>query len=111
MSDFEKWDIREADVPYIDNPNKSSFRPVLIIAPDMVLVLKITTHGHSDRPKPYEYEIFKWQEAGLTAPSYIQCDKYIRLNKDRFTGKKYGKLKMTDIIGVETMMRYHGLIR
>ena len=111
MYEFEKWDIWEADVPYIDNPGKSSRRPVLIIAPGVVLVLKITTHGHSDKPKPYEYEAFKWQEAGLTAPSYIQCDKYIKLSQDRFTGKQYGKLKMADIVGVEAMMKYHGLIK
>lgn len=111
MFEFEKWDIWEADVPYIDDPNRTSRRPVLIIAPEVVLVLKITTHGHSDKPRPYEYEVFKWQEAGLTSPSYIQCDKYIKLNAERFTGKQYGKLKMTDIIGVETMMKYHGLIR
>ena len=110
MISLQEWDIWEADVPYIDNPAKSSRRPVLIISPDKVLVLKITTHGHSDRPKPYEYEVFKWQEAGLTAPSYIQCDRYISLAEDRFTGKRYGCLKITDIVGVRSMMHFHGLI-
>ena len=97
-NEMQEWDIWEADVPYIDDPSKSSMRPVLIIAPDRVLVLKITTHGHSSKPKPYEYEIFKWSEAGLTAQSYIQCDKFISLTPDRFTGKKYGNLKIIDIV-------------
>ena len=51
MLDLQEWDIWEADVPYIDKPTKSSRRPVLVISPDKVLVLKITTHGHSDKPK------------------------------------------------------------
>lgn len=42
MISLQEWDIWEADVPYIDNPAKSSRRPVLIISPDKVLVLKIT---------------------------------------------------------------------
>ena len=111
MTGMKEWEIWEADVPYLEDPSKSSVRPVLIIALDKVLVLKITTHGHSDRPRPYEYEVFKWQEAGLPAKSYIQCDKYISLSKGRFTGKKYGSLKMTDIVGVRQMMHYHGLIK
>lgn len=107
--DFNRWEIWEADVPYIDNPNKSSIRPVLIIEPNRVLVLKITTHGHSPEAKPFEYTVFKWREAGLTAQSYIQCDKYIELDQSRFTGKRYGKLLMADIAGVKQMMSWHGL--
>lgn len=110
MSDYSRWEIWEADVPYIDDPKKSSKRPVLIISPEIVLVLKITTHGHSDKPKPYEYEVMKWQEAGLTAQSYIQCKQYIRLDKNSFTGKQYGKLKMTDIVLLQQMMRFNNLI-
>ncbi len=82
----------------------------LIIAPDKILVLKITTHGHSDKPKPYEFEIAKWEDAGLPAQSYIQCDKYISLEDKMFTGKKYGKLKACDIILLQQMMKFHSLM-
>ena len=106
-----RWEIWEARVPYIDQNNKSSIRPVVIIEPGKVLVLKITTHGHSMNPKPYEYEIFKWEEAGLTMKSFIQCNRYIELEETSFTGRQYGKLSMVDIVGVQQMMKYHGLIR
>ena len=84
---------------------------MLIISPTEVLVLKITTHHHSDKPKPYEYEIMKWSEAGLTAQSYIQCDMFYRLPDSSFTGKSYGRLMAVDIIGVQQMMRFHRLIK
>ncbi len=107
---FERWEIWEADVPYVDDPNMSKKRPVLIIAPDKVMVLKITTHGHSDKPKPYEFEIAKWEDAGLPAQSYVQCEKYVNLDADRFTGKQFGKLKACDIVLLQQMMKYHNLM-
>ena len=110
MFNFQKWEIWEADVPYIEDSSKSKKRPVLIISSTEVLVLKMTTHQHSDRPKPYEYEIMKWQEAGLTAKTYVQCDRFIQLGHERFTGMQYGRLQTTDIVCIQPMMRFHGLI-
>ena len=107
--DLKIWDIWEANVPYIDDNTKSSKRPVLILASNVILVLKMTTHQHSNNPKPFEYEVMKWQDAGLTAKTFIQCDRFITLPLSSFTGKKYGRLTMTDIIGVRTMMSFHGL--
>lgn len=111
MFKFETWDIVQAEVPYIDDPAQSSIRPVLIISPTEVLVLKMTTHHHSEKPKPFEYEMMKWGESGLTSRTFIQCNRFISLSDDNFTGKKYGRLTPTDIIGVRTMMRYHGLTK
>lgn len=108
---MHEWDIYEADVPYIEDETQSSLRPVLIISEKEVLVLKMTTHQHSNKPRPYEYEIMKWEKAGLTAQTYIQCDKFIRLREEQFTGKYYGRLQATDIIGVKVMMKFHGLIK
>ena len=102
MYNFQKWEIWEADVPYREDPLKSSRRPVLIISPNEVLILKMTTHHHSEKPKPYEYEIAKWLD--------ILYDRFIKLGQERFSGKQYGRLQMTDIIGVQYMLQYHGLI-
>lgn len=111
MLDLQKWDIWEADVPFSENKVESKRRPVLIISPSEVLVLKMTSHNKSSKPKPYEFEIMKWEKAGLSVQTYIQCDKYIRLKKDQFTGKKYGRLQAVDIIGVQALMHFHGLIK
>ncbi len=111
MLNLQTWEIWEADVPYQEDNSKSSIRPVLIVSPTEVLVLKVTTHQHSENPKPLEYEISKWMEAGLTAKSFVQCDKFIQLGEGRFTGKKYGRLKAVDIICIQQMMKFHGLIK
>ena len=109
MPDFQQWEIYEADVPFDEDINKSKKRPVLIISPTEVLVLKLTTHGHSDSPKPLEYEILKWAEAGLEVKTFVECNRYVRLTRERFTGKKYGRLQLTDIVLLRQMMRFHGL--
>lgn len=109
MRKMERWDIFAADVPYEEDPNKSDIHPVLIISDNECLVLKVTSHNGSDKPKPYEYTVMKWKEAGLTKLSFIQCNRFIQLSKDRFTGKYYGRLQMVDIIGLQQMMHYHGL--
>lgn len=111
MANRQEWEIWEAEVPYAEDNRKSSIRPVLIVSPTECLVLKITSHGHSEKPKPLEYEIAKWQQAGLTMQSYVQCDRFIRLAEDRFTGKQYGRLQSSDIIGIRYMMKFHGLIK
>lgn len=111
MHNMKLWDIVEADVPFREDPDRSKKRPVLIVSETEYLVLKLTTHGHSDKPKPYEYEIVKWQEAGLTAMTYIQCDRFVHLPASRFTGRQYGRLQAVDVIGVKTMMRFHGLVK
>ncbi len=109
MIELRQWEIYEADVPFKDDNTTSKKRPVLIISPTEMLVLKLTSHGHSDKPKPYEYEISKWAEAGLETHTFIECDRYIRLGEERFTGKMYGRLQLTDIILLRQMMMFHGL--
>ncbi len=111
MYRFQQWDIYEADVPFREDTARSKKRPVLIISPSEVLVLKLTTHGHSEKPKPYEYEMVRWKAAGLSAKTYIECDRYVRLGLERFTKKYYGRLQAADIIGLQAMMRFHGLIK
>ena len=81
MYDLHQWDIWEADVPYTEDKSKSSIRPVLIISDMEVLVLKMTSHHQSDKPKPYEYEMMRWEEAGLKMKTFIRCDKFIRLSE------------------------------
>lgn len=106
---LEQWSIYEADVPFREDPTKSKKRPVLMISPREVLVLKMTSHGHSDSPKPFEYELMRWEDEGLTTKTFVECDHFVRLGMERFTGKRYGRLLASDIIGVQAMMKFHGL--
>ncbi|MBR2135436.1 MAG: type II toxin-antitoxin system PemK/MazF family toxin [Bacteroidales bacterium] len=106
---FQQWEVWDADVPYLDDEGKSKVRPVVIISPQKVLVLKLTTHQHSSKPKPFEYELAKWEDAGLSNITFVQCDKFISLKPENFTGRKRGRLKMVDIIGIKNMLHFHGL--
>lgn len=111
MYDFQKWDIWEADVPYREDATRSKTRPVLIISETEVLVLKMTTHNESDKPRPFEYELMRWEQAGLRKQTYVECDRFVRLGEERFTGRKFGRLQAADIIGIQPMMKFHGLIK
>lgn len=110
MADMERWEIWEADVPF-EEKSGSKKRPVLIISDTEVLVLSLKMTSHEPRYKSLEgeYEVMRWQEAGLKKPTVIQCSKELKLEKKCFTGKQYGRLTATDIIGVQAVMRYMGI--
>lgn len=110
MIDFQRWEIWEADVPFEDKPG-SKRRPVLFLSETGMLVLSLKMTSHEARYKKLEgeYEIMRWQEAGLSKPTVIQCSKLLELDRDRFTGKKYGRLTATDIIGLQAVLRYMGI--
>lgn len=107
MTKMKRWEIWEADVPYEENKGHKK-RPVLILSEtDMIVFsLKMTSHKARYKKLEGEYEIMKWQEAGLEKPTVIQCSKRLKLEKSRFTGKQYGRLMATDIIGMQALLQY-----
>ncbi len=107
MIEMKRWEIWEADVPYEEN-NGHKKRPVLILSETKVMVvsLKMTSHEPRYHSMNGEYEVMKWREAGLEKPTVIQCSKRLKLEKERFTGKQFGRLSATDIIGMQTMLEY-----
>ncbi len=104
---MERWDIWEAIVPYEEGPGEKG-RPVVILSEEEAIVfsLKMTSHAPRYDKLEGEYELMKWQEAGLTKPTVVQCSKLLKLDNNAFTGKKYGRLTATDIIGLQAMLRY-----
>jgi len=110
MQQFEQWQIWKAKVVHDDNRGFEE-RPVVIISEEemIVLSLKVTTHGHSGKVRPFEYEIMKWKEAGLDKGSVVQCEKYHKIPKEYMTNYYYGRLSAADIVMLQAMMKYHGL--
>ena len=110
MADYNKWEVWRARVDFDDGMG-SKERPVVIISGEkqIVLALKVTTHNHSGRVRPFEYEIQFCKEAGLDDGSIIQCEKYYHIPCGRMTEHKYGRLSAADIIMVQTMMKFNGL--
>lgn len=94
---MKRWDIYIADVPFEDLP-ESKLRPVLILDGDVLLVdcLKMTSHP----PRPGEYSLQKWREAGLHKATTVRLSKRLLLNQDAL--RKYvGHLQPIDILEIE----------
>lgn len=112
MGQYKQWEIWKARV-YHDDDNGFENRPVVVISEDelIVLALKITTHGHSGKVRSLEYEIFDLEPTGLDKGSVIQCDKYHRLPKANMSDIRYGRLSSADIVHLQVLMKYHGLLQ
>lgn len=110
MIEYQRWEIWEANVPF-EEGNMSKKRPVLILSEDKMLVLSLKMTSHEPRYKKLEgeYEIMKWEEAGLLKPTVIQCSKLLRLCRNQMTNKQYGRLSATDIIGLQAVLHYMGI--
>jgi len=107
MADYQRWEIWEAVVPFEEGISKKR-RPVLILSRKecYVFSLKMTSHEPRYKTLEGEYEIMKWKEAGLEKPTVIQCSRRLQLKESAFTGKQYGRLTATDIIGLQAILRY-----
>ena len=97
---YNKWDILLADVPYEDLP-ETKVRPVLVLGDEVHVLdcLKMT----SQPPRPGEYVLGKWAEAGMRKPTTVRIGKRLSLDKCRIR-KKIGTLHPADIIEIENRM-------
>ena len=91
------WDIYIADVPFEDLP-QSKLRPVIILGDSVFVVdcLKMT----SKPPRPGEYALQKWQEAGLLKPTTVRISKRLLLNRNSLR-KRIGALHPIDILEIQ----------
>ena len=107
MADYARWEIWEAEVQF-EESDKSKKRPVLILSETecLVISLKMTSHEARYDKMEGEYEIMRWEEAGLLKPTVVQCSKRLQLRKSCITERKYGRLTATDIIGIQALLRY-----
>lgn len=92
-----KWDIYFANVPFEDLP-ESKLRPVIILDDSVAVVdcLKLTGRA----PRPGEYVIQKWAEAGLHKPTTVRLSKRLSLDKAELRFR-IGSLQPIDIFEIE----------
>lgn len=111
MMKYDKWDVWEADVPFEEGKG-SKKRPVVILEDKelIVLSLKMTSHKPRYDSLEGEYELKKWQQAGLIKPTVVQCSKLLKLEKSLITDKYFGRLAATDIIGLKQILKYMGYL-
>lgn len=101
---YKKFEVYRAFVSYQENEDIFKSRPVVVVKDkgETVLCLKCTSKRHDGNNEYIKYPIEYWQIAGFTKPSYIDLTSTIEINK-HFFRKKMGKLKASDIEGLESM--------
>ena len=99
---FEPWDIWWAEVEY-EGHDGIKRRPVLVISEKEAYVLSYKITSKKPRNQWGEYEIVKWQTAGLQVPSTVRLTQLLELDRDVFS-KRIGKLHPIDIEGIKSII-------
>lgn len=97
---MRKWDVYLANVPFEDLP-ESKKRPVIILGDSVVAVDCLKMTGHP--PRRREYQLKRWQEAGLMKPTTVRVSKRLCLSPDAFL-KKLGSLHPIDILELQRIL-------
>lgn len=97
-----RWDIYFANVPFEDVP-QSKPRPVIILDDSVVIIdcLKMT----SQPPRPGEYVLQYWKEAGLKKPTTVRLSKRLALQPSAFI-RRLGSLHPIDIIEIQKRLTF-----
>lgn len=94
---MKKWDICIANVPFEDLP-QSKPRPVVVLEDKTVTVYCLKMTGQP--PRPGEYPIKRWKEAGLDKPTTVRISKRLSLPAKNIL-KRIGSLHPVDIIEIQ----------
>ena len=96
MSKAQPWEIWWAYVAFEEGDGGKQ-RPVLVLEDGTFYVLALQITSHDQRNLYGEYDITKWQSAGLTKPSTIRVTRKLRLEKSDLI-RKLGELQPFDIV-------------
>lgn len=96
MSKAQPWEIWWAYIAF-EEGNGGKQRPVLVLEDGTVYVITLMITSHDQRNLYGEYDITKWQSAGLTKPSTIRITRKLRLEESDLI-RKMGELQAFDIV-------------
>lgn len=96
MSKALPWEIWWAYVAF-EEGNDGKERPVLVLEDGTVYVIALMITSHDQRNVYGEYDITKWQSAGLKKPSTIRITKRLKLMETDLI-RKMGDLQPYDIV-------------
>lgn len=102
MSSFAPWDIWWADVKFEDS-DEVKRRPVIILETGAVFALSAKVTSHEARNQWGEYEIVKWQTAGLQKPSTVRLTQLFEIDYKAFKSK-IGRLHAYDIANIQKQL-------
>lgn len=104
---YKKWDIVLLPFPYTDLSSTKK-RPAVIISPEtynrgLDVMLMFLTSNLKTEQREGDYELTKWQEAGLPKPSMTRM-KVMTLDKD-FILKKIGEIQPEDGLKIDEFLK------
>ena len=98
------WELWWASFLYEDS-NQSKRRPVLIIKIDNQTLYCAKVTSHIPRDQWYEYEIIKWQTAGLSEPSTVRLSQFMKLTEGDLDAR-IGQLHGSDILLIKEKLNF-----
>ena len=96
MSKAQPWEVWWAYVAFEEGDGGKQ-RPVLVLEDGIVYVIALMITSHEQRDLYGEYDITKWQSAGLTKPSTIRTSRKLHLEEQDLI-RKMGELQPLDIV-------------
>ena len=99
MSKARPWEIWWAYVAFEEGDGGKE-RPVLVLEDGTVYVIAFMITSHEQRNVYGEYDVTKWQSAGLTKPSTIRVTRKLKLEENDLI-RKLGDLHPLDIVLLE----------
>ncbi len=106
---MNKFDIYWADFDYEENDGQSKRRPVLLLDVDIILPIAKITSKEIRTNK--DYEIKKWQDAGLDKESVIRFDKIMLVMQKDLKEEDYiGHLSEEDIKAIKEKKLVESLV-
>lgn len=102
MSKALPWEIWHAYVAF-EEGHGGKERPVLVLEDGTVYVLALMITSHEQRNIYGEYDITKWQSAGLSKPSTIRITRKLKLEEKDLI-HKIGDLQPFDIVLLKRLL-------
>lgn len=96
--------VRQAKVPYTDDPEQGKTRPVIVIGwskfgyseDDVVLVVPVTSFEGNPKVKNGDVEL-DWQLCGLPKPSWARARRLWGADPRAFTNKIFGSVTQHEL--------------
>lgn len=100
------WEVWWAIVKFEDS-DETEQRPIIVLDNTTAYIVSLKVTSHAPRRKMVgEYEIVRWQEAGLTKPSTVKTLTPSNLTNADFRSK-IGELDVIDIFGIQQMIDFY----
>lgn len=106
MDEIKQWDVWYAEVKFQEG-DQSKDRPVVVVDPQEMVVVALKVTSHPPRHRWGEYEIIRWESAGLEKESTVQVHEHIYLQPTDFR-RKAGHLQPIDISAIRDLLFQFG---